>query len=281
MDEKLEALMRLLVSYGRVAVGYSGGVDSTFLAAVCARCMPGVAVLVHLDTPFIGTPERSSFEREAERFGLPVLAITLDPLSDPDVAANDADRCYRCKRAGFARIVDVAREHGCPVVLDGSNADDAGDFRPGMRALAELGVRSPLMETGWRKSEERELLRAWGHPVWDMPAGACLATRIPCGERLSTEKLEVVRACEDHLHDLGLEQVRVRLQEGRAQVSAASADLARLARIDGCSRTSDGKGVALSPKLLDALKSCGAREVNECATPYIHGALSASEKPLP
>lgn len=269
MDEKLEALMRLLVSYGRVAVGYSGGVDSTFLAAVCARCMPGDAVLVHLDTPFIGTPERSSFEREAERFGLPVLTIPLDPLSDPDVAANDADRCYRCKRAGFARILDIAREHGCPVVLDGSNADDAGDFRPGMRALAELGVRSPLMETGWRKSEERELLRAWGHPVWDMPAGACLATRIPCGETLTARKLEVVRACEDLLHGRGLRQVRARLIGGALRIEAASEELPALG-------DAVAGGVELDGDLVAALLERGASAVDPLAVPYAHGGMNAA-----
>ena len=113
--------------------------------------------------------------------------------------------------------------------MDGSNADDAGDYRPGMRALEELGVRSPLLETGWRKDEERALLREWGIPMWDMPAGACLATRIPCGEPLTERKLAAVRACEDYLHEHGLHQVRARLIEGSLQVEASSEDMRVLA----------------------------------------------------
>ena len=180
---KMQGLIELLRSFGSVAIGFSGGVDSTFLAAVSIRALPPADVhLIHLDTPFVGTPERESFERERERFersGAHVVAIETDPLADPDVAANLADRCYHCKRLGFRCIVDAACELGVRVVLEGSNADDAGDYRPGTRAVRELDVRSPLMETGWCKDEEREVLRAWGFDVWDLPAGACLATPHP------------------------------------------------------------------------------------------------------
>ncbi len=269
----MQGLIELLRSFGSVAIGFSGGVDSTFLAAVSIRALPPADVhLIHLDTPFVGTPERESFERERERFeraGAHVVALETDPLADPDVAANPADRCYHCKRLGCQRIVDAARELGVRVVLEGSNADDAGDYRPGTRAnpadrcyhckrlgcqrivdaarelgvrvvlegsnaddagdyrpgtraVRELDVRSPLMETGWCKDEERALLRAWGFEVWDLPAGACLATRIPCGETLTAEKLHTVRMCEDYLHGLGLRQVRVRIDDGVARVSVGA-----------------------------------------------------------
>lgn len=270
-DAKLAALEQLLLSYGRVTIGFSGGVDSTFLAAVCARTMPDRTVLVHLETPFIGSPERASFEREATRFGLPVITVELNPLDDEAVAANSPDRCYLCKRTGFSRILDVAREHGCDAVLDGSNADDAGDFRPGMRALQELGVHSPLMETGWHKDEERELLRAWGHTVWNLPAGACLATRIPCGERLTAAKLDLVRAAEDCLHRLGAHQVRARLFDGTLQIEAAPDDLARLA--PGSAPRTDGS-VELPPAVLSALRDAGAAAIDPLARPYRHGRTS-------
>lgn len=174
----MQRLIELLRSYESVAIGFSGGVDSTFLAAVCVRALPPSHVhLIHLDTPLVGTPERASFERERERFerlGAHVVSIAVDPLSDPTVAKNPADRCYHCKRLGFQRIMDAAHELGAHVVLEGSNADDAGDYRPGTRAVRELGAKSPLMETGWSKAEEREVLRAWGtrcgtsrqEPVW-------------------------------------------------------------------------------------------------------------------
>lgn len=273
-DSKLERLEHLLCSYGSVAIGFSGGVDSTFLAAVCARCMSEDALLVHLDTPLIGTPERDSCAQGMRELGLPMLAVAVNPLDNDAVASNPTDRCYHCKHAGFTRIIEVARERGIAVVADGSNANDANDYRPGMKAIRELGVRSPLMETGWHKDEERELLRAWGMPVWNLPAGACLATRIPCGEALTTHKLQIVRACEDYLHELGLQQVRVRLVDGRACVSAAKEDLMRLACMDG-GRWS-GDSVALPPQVIAAMLSFGAATVNPLAQPYVHGAMNGS-----
>ena len=277
LQRRLERLEELLHSYGSAALGYSGGVDSTFLAAVCARCISERTLLVHLNTPFVGTPERGAFERGADELGLKVAVVELDPLADPAVAANSADRCYRCKRAGFMRIYEVARRRGISTVLEGSNADDADDYRPGMRAIRELGVRSPLMETGWHKEDERTVLRAWGVPVWNLPAGACLATRIPCGERLTARKLGIVRSCEDYLHALGLRQVRVRLVDGRAQVSAAPDDLERLrtlAKTD-VPAAACGGSVPLSLAIINALRSRGAHEVDPIARVYKKGAMNA------
>lgn len=201
LQDKLAALEQLLLAYGRVAIGFSGGVDSSFLAAVCARIMPSSTLLVHLTTPLIGTPEQASFERsvdgqanEEPHFKLPVLNLSVDQLQLPQVACNDANRCYHCKQAGFTAIVNHAKSLGFSTVIDGSNASDRGDYRPGMRAAEELGVRSPLMEVGFTKDEERELLRTWGYPVWSLPAGACLATRVPTGEELTREKVDLIRA---------------------------------------------------------------------------------------
>lgn len=266
MESQLDQLVALLDSYGRVAVGYSGGVDSAFLAAVCARHLPERAVLIHLVNPFMGTPERAAYERDARRFGLPVFEIAIDPLSVPEVAANPQDRCYHCKRAGFREIVATARERGFDVVVDGSNADDADDFRPGMRALAELDVRSPLMETGWHKAEEREMLKRWGFEVWNMPAGACLATRIPCGEPLDAGKLELVRACEDALRAHGLKQVRVRLVAGTVRVEASDEDLAEARAAEGASLPQD---------ILDSLRGAGAAGIDPVWHRYTHGSMNA------
>ena len=220
LQDKLAALEQLLLAYGRVAIGFSGGVDSSFLAAVCSRIMPANTLLVHLTTPLIGTPEQASFERSVDgqanggpHFKLPVLNLSVDQLQLPQVACNDADRCYHCKRAGFTAIVNHAKSLGFPTVIDGSNASDRGDYRPGMRAAQELGVRSPLMEVGFTKDEERELLRAWDYPVWNLPAGACLATRVPTGEELTREKVDVIRTCEDYLHDLAYRGRAVRCHQ--------------------------------------------------------------------
>lgn len=278
-NAKMQGLIELLRSFGSVAIGFSGGVDSTFLAAVSIRALPPADVhLIHLDTPFVGTPERKSFERERERFeraGAHVVAIETDPLADPDVAANPADRCYHCKRLGFQRIVDAACELEVRVVLEGSNADDAGDYRPGTRAVRELDVRSPLMETGWRKDEEREVLHAWGFDVWDLPAGACLATRIPCGEALTAEKLHAVRMCEDYLHGLGLRQVRVRIDCGVARVSVGADEIAgAIVEANGHASAhphADSKPGRLSPAVIQELQARGCAAVDPVVHPYRHG----------
>lgn len=269
-NAKMQGLIELLRSFGSVAIGFSGGVDSTFLAAVSIRALPPADVhLIHLDTPFVGTPERESFERERERFeraGAHVVAIETDPLADPDVAANPADRCYHCKRLGFRRIVDAACELGVRVVLEGSNADDAGDYRPGTRAVRELDVRSPLMEIGWCKDEEREVLHAWGFDVWDLPAGACLATRIPCGEALTAEKLHAVRMCEDYLHGLGLRQVRVRIDGGMARVSVGNDELESL-----LFDTAAEDAPSLPLDVVRELERQGDLKVDPIVRAYIHG----------
>ena len=288
-NAKMQGLIELLRSFGSVAIGFSGGVDSTFLAAVSIRALPPADVhLIHLDTPFVGTPERKSFERERERFeraGAHVVAIETNPLADPDVAANQADRCYHCKRLGFQRIVDAACELGVRVVLEGSNADDAGDYRPGTRAVRELDVRSPLMETGWCKDEEREVLHAWGFDVWDLPAGACLATRIPCSEALTAEKLHTVRMCEDYLHGLGLRQVRVRIDGGMARVSVgAGENVGAIVEADGhagaiveadghagaCSNA-NGEPSRLAPAVIQELQARGCTSVDPVVHLYRHG----------
>lgn len=234
LESKLTALENLLRELAPVALGFSGGVDSTFLATVCRMVIPGETVLVHLNSPFVATPEQTSSAALSQSLGLPVVTIDFDPFTCPDVAANEPDRCYRCKREGFSRILDVAREHGCRTALDGSNADDAAATdRPGARALRELGARSPLMETGWTKAEERAMLRAWGVSIWNMPAGACLATRVATGEPLTPQKLEVIRTCEDYLHSLGCTQVRARIAAGVLTIEGSPDDLERIAAKDG------------------------------------------------
>ena len=142
-----------------------------------------------------------------------------------------------------------------------------------MRAAEELGVRSPLMEVGFTKDEERELLRAWGYPVWNLPAGACLATRVPTGEELTREKVDLIRACEDYLHDLDLAQVRARLIGGCMHIEAAPADVAKIATLGGNAVDAEGK-TPLPAAIESALRELGCDHISPEVTPYIHGAMN-------
>lgn len=195
------------------AVAFSGGVDSAWLLHEAVRYAQRTAAY------FVRTPFQPDFELEdaretAARLGASLTVVELDILADPAVAANPADRCYYCKKALFTRLLEAAGAGGFPLVLDGSNAsDDAGD-RPGMRALRELGVRSPLRECGVTKSEIRRLAAEAALPVWNKPSYACLATRIPAGTAITAGDLGRVARGEAAFAAAGLSDFRLRLRGG-------------------------------------------------------------------
>ncbi len=210
------------------AVAFSGGVDSAVLLSAAAAYGRKTAAY------FVRTVFQPGFELEdaretAGRLGVELRVLEVDILAVPEVAANPADRCYYCKRALFARLLEEAARDGFPVVLDGCNAsDDAGD-RPGMRALAELGIRSPLRECGIGKIEVRRMAREAGLRVWDKPSYACLATRVPAGTAISAAALGRVERGETALMALGFSDLRLRLrgEDGLLQVRAGQLELAR------------------------------------------------------
>ena len=194
----------------RAALAFSGGVDSAWL--LCAALRYGAQVRAYfVRSAFQPRFELEDAERLAKELGADMRILELDILADPLVAANPTDRCYHCKKRIFTAIARAAEEDGFPVLMDGTNAsDDAGD-RPGMRALRELSVRSPLRECGLTKDEIRRLSREAGLFTWDKPAYACLATRIPTGTWITEEKLRKTEAAEEYLFSLGLMDFRVRM----------------------------------------------------------------------
>lgn len=210
------------------AIAFSGGVDSAWLLHEAATYAERTAAY------FVKTPFQPDFELEdaqetAQKIGVPLTVLDFNILTVPEAAANPPDRCYYCKHALFTRLLDRAHADGFPLVLDGSNAsDDAGD-RPGMRALRELGIRSPLRECGVTKSDIRRLSREAGLPVWDKPSYACLATRIPTGTAITAKDLHRVAEGEAALMKLGLSDFRLRLrgEDALLQVRAEQLPLAR------------------------------------------------------
>lgn len=211
----------------RAAVAFSGGTDSAYLLYAAARYARRVRAYC-ARSPFQPAFEWEDARRLAGELGVELRAVELDVLALPEVAANPADRCYHCKRAVFSAISRAAREDGFPLLIDGTNASDDAWDRPGMRALRELRVRSPLRECGLSKEEIRRRSREAGLWTWDKPAYACLATRIPAGEPITAEKLERTEAAEGFLFSLGLQDFRVRLLHGCARLQVPAAQLPRV-----------------------------------------------------
>ena len=211
----------------KAAIAFSGGVDSAYL--LYAALQSGADVRAYyVKSAFQPQFELDDARRLAETLSADMRVLDVDILADETVAANPPDRCYHCKRRIFSAIASAAAADGYTLLLDGTNAsDDAGD-RPGMRALRELSVRSPLRECSLTKPEIRRLSREAGLFTWDKPAYACLATRVPAGERLTAEKLENTERAEDFLFSLGFTDFRVRLFNGAARLQLPAEQLPRL-----------------------------------------------------
>lgn len=208
-ENKLSLLRQWLQGKGRVMIAFSGGVDSSFLLKVATQELGNNALAVTAASPFFPQWEQQEAEDLAREFGVSHFILEFTEEDMASFAHNPSDRCYHCKRAIFSRFRDLAEEKSARLI-DGTNFDDQGDYRPGMKALAELNVGSPLKEIGFTKGEIRQLSREMELSTWDKPSYACLASRLPYGSTLTKEKLDQIDGGEEVLRQLGFKQFRLR-----------------------------------------------------------------------
>lgn len=207
---KLERLKTILADMDGILVAFSGGVDSSLLLRVALEVKPGRVKAVTAVLNSLPPRELEQAKNIASLLKAPHIILKVAELDIPGFSENTPERCYYCKRELLTQILRVAEEQGLKAVVEGSNADDCNDFRPGMRAVAELGVRSPLQEAGLTKKEIREISRDYQLPTWDSPSFACLASRFPYGVRITKEGLARIAAGEEFLSKLGIRQFRLR-----------------------------------------------------------------------
>lgn len=229
MEERLRRLQEILLPMGKVVVAYSGGVDSTLLLRVALESLGRENVLAMTAlSPLYPARECREAVAMAERLGVRHRLIESNELEIPGFSKNPPDRCYHCKRKLFEEMTDLARKEGIPYVVEGSTLDDEQDYRPGRRAVRELGIRSPLMEARLTKEDVRELSRQLGLKTWDKPSFACLASRFPYGEEITFEALKKVDEAEAFLFGLGFKQVRVRHYQTLARIEVLPEEMGRL-----------------------------------------------------
>ena len=262
LAEKRRRLQDLLTGYRSVLIAFSGGVDSAYLAIAAFEALGPRALAVTADSPSYPDAHHRLALSIANDFGFAHEVIRTDELERPEYRANPANRCYYCKDELYGRLTAVAAERGLAVVVDGNNADDRGDYRPGRQAAREHGVRSPLDEADLTKDDIRALAREAGLESWNEPASACLSSRIPYGHEVSDDKLRQIEKAETVLRELGFRIFRVRHHDTVARLEIARAEMAR----------------ALDPEvnaeLVTALKALGYQYVSLDLQGYRLGSLN-------
>ena len=260
--DKGRRLQELLTTSGSVIVAFSGGVDSAYLAWAATTSLGDSALCITADSPSYPDHHRQLALDVARRFGLRHEVIYTRELDQPDYRANPVNRCYYCKRELYTSLSAIARERGIRLVVDGSNADDRGDYRPGRQAAREFGVRSPLDEVGLTKSDIRALSHEAGLPTWNEPASACLSSRIPYLSEVTDEKLRMIERAERAVRALGFRVCRVRHHDDAACLEIGVDELPRALE------------PAIRDRLLAALHAAGYREITIDPRGYRQGSLN-------
>ncbi len=228
LDEKLNYLKGLLRSYNKITIAFSAGMDSTFLAETAYSIMPENIMLVNIDFAFTRKIDTDFTTKYAEERKLPYRIINLDPFNDVNIISNPSDRCYYCKKRILDLVKTVAEKEGFPQIIDGTNASDLGDFRPGKKAAAEFGVKHPLLEANITKPEIRKLARKMSLDIADKPSFSCYATRFPYGEAITPDKIDRVKNAENLLIQLGFTEFRVRSHNIIARIEVPESDFAKV-----------------------------------------------------
>ena len=218
MTDKYNTLINNLKSLNKVAIAFSGGVDSSFLLYAASQALGENVLAITANSSVLPHSEFDDAKKLCDKLGVRHIVLDFDPLSVDEFRNNVSDRCYYCKKNLMSLMIDVAKEQGYDILAEGSNIDDGLDYRPGAKALKELGIISPLKEAGLSKQDIRDLSNKYNLPTWDKPSYACLATRIPYGEEITSLKLSMVEKSEALLHEYGFLQSRVRVHGNVARL---------------------------------------------------------------